>query len=206
VACASTWVERGQPDGPYLQASCASGENCFEAASAPRAFRLTDASRSAGVSCRSLAFDDHPRQQTAATSLVTTGRYALRYAGSENNHAIAKTNRDSPWLTHKLSPDRRIFADFRRVCIRMGIRVTASAFNSIIVLAYVTAVAVSGVRGAFRVGDLAAVHRFVLAAYPTDCSVNPETDATDSYFFCVSFTIHSPPGKNSSVASKSIDR
>ena len=90
-----------------MQASCASRENCSEAASAPRAFRLTNASRSAGVSCRSLAFDDHPRQEAVATSLVTTSRYALRYAGLENNHAIAKTNRDSPWLTHKPDPDQR---------------------------------------------------------------------------------------------------
>ena len=56
--------------------------------------------------------------------------------------------------------------------MQMSVRVTAPAFDSIILLAYLTAVAVSGVRGAFRVGDLAAAHRFALAAYPTDCSVH----------------------------------
>jgi hypothetical protein len=61
--------------------------------------------------CRSLAFDEHPRQKAVATLLVDKHVDMRRYAGSENNHAIAKTNRDSHCMTHKPGLHQRMFAD-----------------------------------------------------------------------------------------------
>ena len=158
-----------------------------------------------GRKCRSLTFDDHPRQEAVATSLVTTSRYALRYAGLENNHAIAKTNRDSPLLTHTPSPAQRFFCGIQE-WIQIGIRGAAPAFNSIIVLAYLTAVAGSGVRLAFRVGDHAAVRRFIFAADPTDCSVHSEAQCDRWLFFLCFINNSRGPSKNIPVASKSIER